>query len=110
MQKTWIRNKQQNIKGDGILKKPKIPFKTDKQCEEEIDNIISGRNKALNARIVRTWIKARLTVEPIETIRSNLIREYKQKYGDLQKGKKTIDEIQKEAVKEIKQATGTNLG
>jgi hypothetical protein len=78
------------------MKEPKVKPKTDAECAAEIDGIISGKNKSMGARIVRAWIKGRQTIEPMEQIRANLIKEYKQKYGELASGKKTIKDIQRE--------------
>ena len=78
------------------FRKPKIKMKTDEECEKEIDDIISGKNKAMNARIVRAWIKTRRTVEPMESIRLNLIAEYKDKYQALATGKTSLKEMAEE--------------
>jgi len=87
------------------MKNLKIPFKTDKQCEEEIDNIISGKNKSRNAWVVRRFIALHKKMgEPESFIRDALVREYKIKYGQLQKGKISLEELAKQSEAEIKQA------
>ena len=85
------------------MKKPKIKPKTDKECEQEIDNIISGKTKTMGATIVRQWIKARLAVEPMDSIRKNLILEYKTKYGQLATGKTSLKKIGKEVGVDVKE-------
>jgi hypothetical protein len=78
--------------------------KTDAQCEEEIDNIISGKNKSRNAWIVRRFISMHKKLgEPDSFIRQMLINEYKIKYGLLQTGKITPEELLKKSQEEIKQ-------
>jgi len=85
------------------MKKIKIKPKTDKECEKEIDNIISGKTKTMGATIVRQWIKARLAVEPMDSIRKNLILEYKTKYGQLATGKTSLTKIGKEVGVDVKE-------
>ena len=81
-----------------------LPQKTDKQCEEEIDAIISGKNKSRNAWIVRRFISLhRKLGEHDSFIRSMLINEYKIKYGLLQTGKISPEELLKQSQAEIKQ-------
>ena len=81
-----------------------IPKKTDAQCEEEIDAIMSGKNKSRNAWIVRRFISLhRKLGESDSFIRSMLINEYKTKYGLLQTGKITAEELLKTSQEEIKQ-------
>ena len=78
--------------------------KTDAQCEEEIDNIISGKNKSRNAWIVRRFISIHKRMgEPDSFIRQMLINEYKIKYGLLQTGKISPEELLKQSQAEIKQ-------
>ena len=86
------------------MKQINIPKKTDAQCEEEIDAIMSGKNKSRNAWIVRRFISMHKKLgEPDTFIREMLIREYKIKYGLLQTGKISPEELLKQSQAEIKQ-------
>lgn len=92
------------------MKNLKLSYKSDEQCMQDIDDIISGKNKSRNAWIVRRFISARkLAGDTPEVIRMMLFREYKQKYGDLQSGRKTAEQIKKESIEEIKQATNAEI-
>ena len=84
-------------------KQKKIKPKTDEECEKEIDDIISGKKKGLGANIVRKWIKGRKLVEPMESIRLNLIAEYKAKYGALSSGKTSLTKIGKDVGLDVKE-------
>jgi len=86
------------------MKKMDLAFKTDQQCVDEIDAIISGKNRSRNAWIVRRFITARkLAGDSPDLIRMMLIREYKLKYGALQRGEQTPEEMLEQSKKEIKE-------
>lgn len=87
------------------MKLGKLPKKTDADAEREIDDIISGRNKSMAARMVRQFIKIHKGMgETDDFIRASLIREFKIKYGLLQEGKIKPGELLKQSEKEIKEA------
>jgi len=88
------------------MKEPIIPQKTDKQIEEEIDRILTGKDRSPRAIMLRNAART-IGLQPgmtKELVRFNFIQEYKKKYGLLQTGKTTIAKIQKESLEEIEQA------
>ena len=84
-----------------------IPRKTWKECEQEIENIMSGKNKSRNAWIVRRFISARkLAGDPEETIKNMLTIEYHAKYGQLSSGKTSLEQLKKDSLNDLKKAKG----
>lgn len=81
----------------------KLPKKSLKECTKEVDDIISGKRKDFGAMVIRKWIIGRKTVEPMESIRLNLINEMFAKYN----GKTTLEEVQKQVKKDL--ASANNL-
>jgi hypothetical protein len=88
------------------MKQPEIPFKTDKQIEDEIENILSGRDRSQRAAMLRKASNALTLFKGMskEQVKEMFIAEYKKKYGDLQTGKKTLEQIKSESIAEAKAA------
>jgi hypothetical protein len=88
------------------MKSFKLAKKSDKECEQEIDNIMNGKNRSRNAWIVRRFIDLhRKLGEPDHYIREMLIREYKIKYGLLQEKKITPEELLKQSQDDLKKVS-----
>ena len=90
------------------LGKIKIPHKTDKQIEKEITRILEGKDKSIRGKMLlkaaQTLI---LTGKTKEQVKTEFITQYKKKYGALETGKISLNELKKQSEAEIKQATGT---
>ena len=82
-----------------------IPRKTWQECETEIENIMSGKNKSRNTWIIRRFISARkLAGDSEETIKEMLTIEYHKKYGELSSGKTSLEQMKKNSLKDLKSA------
>ena len=88
------------------MKQPVIPHKTDKQIEEEITNILNGKDRSQRGAMLRKASNALTLFKGMskEQVKAMFIAEYKKKYGDLQTGKKTLDQIKSESVADAKAA------
>lgn len=86
------------------MKKMVVPKKTDKQIEQEMEDVLNGKDKSYRGRMLRNAAKALSLHKSKEEIKKMFIQEYKKKYGDLQKGKTTLEQVKQEAVKNAKKA------
>ena len=86
------------------MKKMVIPKKTDKQIEEEIEGVLNGKDKSYRGIMLRNAAKALSVHKSKEEIKKMFIEEYKKKYGLLQTGKISLDELKEGAVKDAKKA------
>lgn len=86
------------------MKKMVIPKKTDKQIEEEIEGVLNGKDKSYRGIMLRNAAKALSVHKSKEEIKKMFIEEYKKKYGLLQTGKISLDELKAGAVKDAKKA------
>ena len=80
------------------LKQPKIPYKTDKEIEKEITEILDGKGNHPHGNKLRKASKILSMYKTKEEIKQLFIEEYKKKYKPLQKGKTTLEEIKKESL------------
>ena len=83
-----------------------IPKKSDKQIEEEIDSILTGKDHSNRGKMLRTAAKTLRVLHSEEDIKKMFIKEYKKKYGELQSGKKTLEQIKQEAIEDSRKAKG----
>jgi hypothetical protein len=86
--------------------KPKFPKKSDEDIEKEMRNIITGKDKSLRGRMLKQGMTAIMIKDGIgtEEVIKLMVAEYKQKYSDLCSGKKTLDDIKKESLRDVEEA------
>ena len=84
------------------MKQPKIPFKSDKEIETEITEILEGKGNHPHAGKLRKAAKMLGVFKTKEEIKQMFIEEYKKKYKPLQKGKITLEELKKQSVDSVK--------
>lgn len=85
-------------------KEKKIPFKTDKEIEIEITEILEGKGKHKHGRKLRKAAKVLSVLKTPEEIKQLFIDEYKKKYGALQSGKISLEELKNQSVKDAEKA------
>jgi len=88
------------------VKKEKIKPKTRKEIEEEIDSIITGKDRSQRGKMLNKAYKTLCVIKPAEQVRQEFIDEYVKKYGEISSGKKTIEELKQESMDDIKKAKG----
>jgi hypothetical protein len=89
--------------------KPKvIPFKSREDIEKEVTEILEGKGNHPHAGKLRKAAKVLSAFKTKEEIKELFIEEYVKKYGLLQTGKISLDELKKQSVAEIKK-TGTKV-
>ena len=91
------------------MKKLKIKKMTLKEATEKIDNILNGKEKSFQARLVKNWFKARQTTHPKENVRKELIREMYEKHNGLAKGTISLEDLTEETKQEMKKAKTTGI-
>ena len=83
----------------------KLKPMSDQEIEERVDNILSGKDKSINANIVRKLLLPhRKMGESEEMIRQEMIKQFKIKYNGLQTKEKSAEELLKESEAEIKES------
>lgn len=89
------------------MKSLKIKPKTDTQLEKEMKNLILGKHRMFT----KEWIlqKSLHAIQVQQNLKTEeliqyAIKQHKQNHKDLYTGKKTIDDISKEAKQNIEQA------
>jgi len=87
-----------------LQKQEEIPFKTDKQIETEIKEILSGTGKHKHGGKLRKAAKVLSAFKTQEEIQELFIAEYKKKYKPLQEGKTTLKDIKKESLEAVKKS------
>ena len=88
------------------VKKEKIKPKTRKEIEEEIDSIITGKDRSQRGKMLNKAYKTLCAIKPAKQVRQKFINEYVKKYGEISSGKKTIEELKQESMDDIKKAKG----
>ena len=88
------------------VKKEKIKPKTRKEIEEEIDSIITGKDRSQRGKMLNKAYKTLCVIKPAKQVRQKFIKQYVQKYGEISSGKKTIEELKQESMDDIKKAKG----
>jgi hypothetical protein len=86
------------------MKQIKIQPKSRKQIEDEIDGILAGKDRSQRGTMLRNAANALRVMNTAEEIRQMFIQEYIKKYGELESGKKTIEQIKQEALKDSQKA------
>jgi hypothetical protein len=91
---------------DGSEITEKLSYLLVRQIEDEIENILSGRDRSQRAAMLRKASNALTLFKGMskEQVKEMFIAEYKKKYGDLQTGKKTLEQIKSESIAEAKAA------
>jgi len=88
------------------MKKEKIPKKSLKEIETEIDNIIIGKDKTTRGRMLHKAYLTLSTIKPAKQVRKEFIDEYVKKYGEISSGKKSIAQLKEESLADMKKAKG----
>ena len=91
------------------VKKEKIKPKTRKEIEEEIDSIITGKDRSQRGKMLNKAYKTLCVIKPAEQVRQEFIEQYVKKYGEISSGKKTIEELKQESMDDIKKAKTTGI-
>jgi len=91
------------------VKKEKIKPKTRKEIEEEIDSIITGKDRSQRGKMLNKAYKTLCVIKPAKQVRQKFIKQYVQKYGEISSGKKTIEELKQESMDDIKKAKTTGI-
>lgn len=91
------------------LRKTKIPTKTRTEIEQEIEDVLSGKDKSKRGKMLRRASKGLMFTMSKEQIKDLFVKEYIKKYGELSSGKITIEELKEQSLKDSKKArtTGT---
>jgi len=78
--------------------------KTREEITLEIDNILNKKDKSMRGRMLYKSYQTIMVMNPQatkESIRNEFIEAYIKKYGELVTGKKSLDNIKKEAENDI---------
>ena len=91
------------------MKKEKIPKKSLKEIESEIDNIIKGKDKSTRGKMLRKAYITLCAIKDPKQVRQEFIDEYVKKYGEISSGKKSIAQLKEESLADIKKAKTTGI-
>lgn len=80
------------------------PKKTMKEIQQEMKDIIKGKDKSQRGIMLRRASKALSITMTEEQVIDFLSKEYAKKYGELQTGKTDIKKLKQDSIKQIEQA------
>ena len=80
------------------------PKKTMKEIQQEMKDIIKGKDKSQRGIMLRRASKALSITMTEEQVINFLSKEYAKKYGELQTGKTDIKKLKQDSLKQIEQA------
>lgn len=80
------------------------PKKTMKEIQQEMKDIIKGKDKSQRGIMLRRASKALSITMTEEQVINFLSKEYAKKYGELQTGKTDIKKLKQDSIKKIEQA------
>lgn len=86
------------------MKEIKIQPKSREQIETEIGNILAGKDHSQRGMMLRNAARALSAFNTKEEIKEMFVKEYIKKYGQLERGEKTIEQIKQQAIKDSKDA------
>lgn len=86
------------------MKQNKIKKKTRKEIEQDIENVLNGKDKSQRGKMLRMASKPLLITQTKEEVKKMFVDEYVKKYGLLEKGKISVKELKKQSLKEIEQS------
>ena len=86
----------------------KIPKKSKEEIEKEITDILKGKGHGQREIMLRMASKSLRVFNTQEEVIKLFVDEYIKKYGQLESGEKTLEQIKQEAIKDT--ATAKRLG
>jgi len=86
----------------------KVPKKTKEEITKEITDILKGKGHGQREIMLRTAAKSLRIFNSEEEIINLFVKEYIKKYGQIESGEKTLEQIKQEATKDI--ASAKRLG